>query len=201
MTIYVGGIRDRFIKDSVFDYLQDKLGALGWFDAGREHTPITFVDEPADTREEIAPNTLAFSTDNKVPTDVELGGQLAEHTWSMWVDFYAEGDAISVHLIEDVAAILGGRINAIGAGRPFIPVFDYSQATPSQIFTVEVDRVRTDKAHDFPHAYLRHWRACSFDIIDAYGSDLDGGRVRTWDDLAGKTWDDLAGKTFDEELA
>lgn len=174
MTIYVGGVRERFIKDSVYAYLKLKLGALGWFDAGRQHTAIAFHDEAVDVRQLVEPNTLTLSGENNIATEMELGGMLTEFNWSMFVDFYAEAEALGLHLIGDVAAILRGQMSSIGADRAYVPVFDYFQATPvSPIFYVGVENVRTDKAHDFPHAYLRHWHACTFDIIDAYGDDSD----------------------------
>jgi hypothetical protein len=189
MTIYVGGIRERFIKDSVYAYLKAKLTALGWFDPSRQHAPIIFEDEATDIRQLIEPNTLTLSAENNIGTEVELGGMLTEFTWSMFVDFYAESEAVGLHLIGDVAAILRGQISAVGAGRAYVPVFDFFQATPvDPIFFVGVENVRTDKAHDFPHAHLRHWHACSFDIIDAYGQDSDPAWDALPDDL---TWDDL----------
>lgn len=202
MTIYVGGVRERFIKDSVFEYLKGKLATLGWFSDGRQHAPVRFTDEAVDIRQLVEPNTLTLSAENNLAEDVELGGLLTEFTWTMYVDFYAESEAVGLHLIGDVAAILRGQMSSIGASRAYVPVFDYFQATPvDPIFFVSVEKVRTDKAHDFPHMQLRHWHACSFDIIDAYGDDSDGDTPpgpRLWSDLEGSLWSDHEGQTWDQ---
>jgi hypothetical protein len=199
MTIYVGGIRERFIKDSVYEYLKAKLGALGWFNSGRQHAPIAFHDEAVDIRQLVALNTLTLSSENNVGDDIEMGSNLTEFTWTMFVDFYAESEAVGLHLIGDVAAILRGQMSSIGAQRSFVPVFDYFQATPADpIFYVGVEKVRTDKAHDFPHVHLRHWHACQFDIIDAYGDDSEGGSRRLWADIEGTLWSSHEGETWDE---
>lgn len=195
MATVVGGLRARFIKDSVFSYVRDKLGDLHWLDqTGRQHSPVTFVDEPQNVTEKIESNTLALSTENTGETDLELGSALSEFRWPMWLDFFAESEAVGIHLVGDVAAILAGRMASIGAHRRAIPVYDFAQATPAVLFVVQIENVRTEKAHDWPHQWLKHWHSCSFDIVDEY---TDEGAL-TWDDLGGRTWDDLGGESWEE---
>jgi hypothetical protein len=171
MTEVVGGLRDRFIKDSVYQYLKHRLDLLGWFDAGRRHEQVVFLDEPQNLMEEITANTLALSTEDHLEEDVELGSGLSELRWQMYIDFYAENDDVGTHLIRDVAAILGGRMPSIDAARRAVPVYDFSAATPPVLFVVGIENVRTDKAHDWPHQWLRHWQSCAFEIVDSYDDE------------------------------
>lgn len=173
MTAYVGGLRARLIHDSVYSMLYTALASLGWFTASPSHSPITFNSEALSTNVEVPFNTLALADEGSRGEGIELGSLLQENRWTMWVDFYAENDSISLHLIRDVHDILEGRMPSIGRSRPVIDVYDYTLATPVVIFEVEIEDVHTDKAQDFPQPWLKSWRACGFTIVDTY-DDEDG---------------------------
>jgi len=199
---YVGGIRSRLIRDSTFRMLRDCLDVLGWFDTGRKHKPVTMRYSAVPMGTEVPPNTIALADENVAENEEELGSNLASHRWTMYVDFYAENETIGMHLINDIKAILGGRIPSIGRVGPFVKVYDYTQATPRQIFIVDVENIQVDRAHDFPHHWLRYWYSCQFVLVDYYGDETDintplgqaiwqdyEGTGMTWDDLTGIVWD------------
>lgn len=173
MSTYVGGLRARLIRDSVYRHIYDGLDALGWFTPRQSRSPLTFTLEPVDTNQVVAPNTLGMSDEEAPSSGIELGSNLSETAWAMFVDFFGENDPLSMHVIGDVAAILEGRMPSIGCGRPVIDVFDYTLATPARIFSVEIDEVQRDKAHDFPKPWLRFWRSCSFVALDTHGDEDD----------------------------
>jgi hypothetical protein len=174
MTVYVGGLRARLIKDSCYFTLVDALTTLGWFDPTRRHQPITMVAEQQDLTVEIPLNTLALFAEGRGPTlDWELGSTFSQHSRLYYVDFFAESDALGEHVIEDVRDILEGRMPSIGRADPIINVMDYTQATPTQLFYVDVEGVRQDRAHNFPQPYLRHWFSLQFTLTDYYGDELD----------------------------
>ncbi len=100
-----------------------------------------------------------------------MGSGLAEQTWSFFVDFYAENDPIGLHLIRDVKDLLEGRMASIGRTKPLLVVKDWTLATPAQIFTCEIEDVRTARAHDFSNSWMKHWHSCSFTIIDTYADE------------------------------
>lgn len=170
-TVYVGGLRARLIKDSVYYTLNAALDALGWYDPARKHAPVTFEGEAQDTATEIPLNTLALSDEAEFSRDLELGSNLAERPWTMYVDLFAESDSLGLHLIRDVKDILEGRMPSIGRDWPAITVMDWTMATPAEIFRVDVEQVRIDRAHNYPHPYLRHWYSCQFQIVDAYNDE------------------------------
>lgn len=172
MTV-AGGLRARLIRDSVYRMVYDSLEALGWFDAGRQHQAINFTGTETDQHAEIPMNTLALVDEDQSGLDLELGSQLAEFSWTFYLDFYAEDDVIGKHLIYDVRDIIEGRLTAIGRSRPNCVVLDYTLATPTEIFTVDFENVVVDRAHDFPKPWQRHWYACRFTVVDTYTSDAD----------------------------
>lgn len=173
MTIVAGGLRARLIHDSLYQMLLAALTDLDWFDSGRQHAAINFIARPVANDEEIPLNTVALVDEDQRAIDEELGSVLAEHRWTYYVDFYAEDDVIGKHLIYDVRDILSGRMPSIGRGDPSLEVLDYRQATPSELFTVEIEDVIVDRAHDFPKPWQRHWYAARFSVVDHYGSDTD----------------------------
>lgn len=166
---FYGGLRQRLIKDSVYNHVRDCLDTIGWFDAGRQHKPIAMRAKPAEFDEEIALNTLVIAPEDLSEDDWEMGSRMAEHTWTFYVDFYAENDAIGQHLVGDVKDILAGRFPTAGATRSRIPVYDYTQATPPIVFYVDIEEPLIDRAHDFPKDYQKFWYACRFFVVDTYG--------------------------------
>lgn len=168
---YVGGLRARVIRESVYQEVRRALTALGWFDSGRRHLPITFLDEAVPNREEVALNTAALSDEAHSEVEEELGSNLAEHRWTYYIDFYGESDALATHVAHDIRDILGGRFNSVGRTSPTIPVYDYSIATPDFLFYVGIENILVDRAHNFPSARLAHWYAIRFEIVDNYADE------------------------------
>lgn len=167
-----GGLRSRMIEMSTFETIKTALTALDWFASGRRHQPIILVNEAQEpTGDPIAFNTLALSSENVASSDEELGSLLAEHRRSYYVDFFAESDALGQHVIGDVKDILEGRMPSLGRSNPIIDVYDYRQATPPQVFYVEVEGVTIDRAHGFPQPWARHWFSVQFTLIDYYSDD------------------------------
>lgn len=172
MAVY-GGLRARLIKDSLYHMIEDAIADLGWFDAGRQHAPIAFRADPVNTEEEVPVNTLTLSDEDMIAFDQELGSRLAEHSWAFFLDFYAESNAIGIHMAQDLKAILEGRILGIGRGSTSFPVYDYRMATPAQIFMCEIDDVAVDRARNFPRAWQRYWYMVSFTVVDFHSNDFD----------------------------
>ena len=171
MSEIVGGLRARLIRESLFEKVQAGLTSLGWFATNRPHSPVTFESRGKNQNEQIIINTAALSDETDRETGWEMGSNMSETTWQMYIDFFAESDAIGLHFIKDVRDILRGKLPSIGHGSTFFNVYDYRQATPPILFQCEIDNVDTDKAHGFLKPWLEHWYACSFDIIDTYGDD------------------------------
>lgn len=168
MTIQ-GGLRQRLIKDSLFNMLKDSLTALDWFDVGRSHKPINMIARSVPNDEEIPLNTIALSSGDLEEEAWEVGSLLSEHTWMFYVDVYGESEAIGSHLIGDVRDIMAGRHADAGRTRPNFPVYDYRQATPPIEFYCDIEEILIDRALDFPRAWQKHWYVCRFLVVDYYG--------------------------------
>lgn len=172
-NIYVGGLRARLIRDSLYQMIKDGLTNLEWFDPGRHHAPINWRESEVSTTEEIPLNTLALSDGDTLTQDWEMGSDMSEHSWDFFIDFYAEDSAVGIHLIRDVKDLLEGRFPSIGRVAPVFTVHDYSQANTPALFTCEIENVDVDKAHTFTKPWQKHWYAIALTVLDYYGNEND----------------------------
>ncbi len=172
-NIPVGGLRAQLIRESVYQELWRALSELGWFDSGRRHKPITFPGVTETNENEIPLNRIALVDEDVFEFEYELGNTAIEAHWTFWVDFYAENESLGKHVIYDVKDILGGRMSTIDRAKPRIPVYDWTLATPQEIFAVQIEDIVVDRAKDFPKPYQKHWYACRFTVVDAYGDESD----------------------------
>lgn len=183
MTTIVGGLRARLIHDSLWNCLHGALGRLGWLLPNQQFMPINFIASRVPAQTEVPLNTLALSDEAMRSVDLELGSTAVETRWTYYVDFYAENDVIGKHLIHDIRDVLGGRMSTIGRNDPSVVVYDYRQATPLRVFTVGIENVLVDRAHDFPKPYQQHWYACRFEVVDAFGDEASGSSSDTYEDM------------------
>lgn len=167
MSTIVGGLRLRLIRLSVYNMVNDALDQLGWFDGDRRHATVNVSDGPFD---EITYNAVALTYDPIDDEDVEMGSNLQENTWTGYADVYAESDALGLHLAGDIRDILRGKMPSIGCYRPQVVVYDYTMATPPELFICEIEGVVLDKARDSKHP---NWYSVRFDLVDAYGDEDD----------------------------
>lgn len=174
MTVVVGGLRARLIRDSAFTMLRDSVDALGWRDAGRRHKPVLFRAEPVPWDEEVPLNTVAVSQTDVSGDEVELGSNLSEDRWTFYVDLYAEDESVGTHLAHDIRDILRGKIPSIGRNQPLLPVYNLAGETPEDVlFNCEIEDVLVDRANDFPKSWQRYWYVVRFIIVDYYGDEND----------------------------
>ncbi len=168
MTTVTGGLRNRLIERSLTNHIRAGMNALGWFDPGRQHQPVSLVARQHDIDEEVPLNTVAVVVDDIQDTDVEIGSNLAEHRIDIWVDVYAESDSLGAHIADDVRDMLGGRL----AGYTD-PSFLVTDLTNVGIFTVEIEELRRRRARGFPHPWQRHWFTVSGVLLDTYDGEND----------------------------
>lgn len=171
MSQYVGGLRARLIRESVYREIKRALTDLGWFDPGRRHLPVTFIDEPVQNRDQVEFNTAALSDETQSEVPDELGSNLAEHRWTFYVDFYGESAPLGTHFIHDVRDILGGRFPSLDRTGPKVDVYDWTQATPSYLFYVDIEGLLVDRAQNWPSPRLANWYMCRFDVVDNYADE------------------------------
>lgn len=171
--IYVGGLRDRLIHDSLYNYIKDGLTAIGWMDTARKISPVTLVPVMKDWEEELAPNTITISPSNAMDEQWELGSFGTKNTTTFWIDVYGQNEALGLQISGDIRDILRGKFTSLGFGGAELPVMDYTQATPTQIFYCDIEHVRRDRAQSYSKRYQRFLYMISVDIIDYYTDDVD----------------------------
>ena len=155
-----GGLRDRMILESVLRDIEAYLTTLDWFDAGREHKPITIIDEyPAET-DEVPLNTMAFSFGDISTVANELGSPSETMYVPIYIDFFAESDGLGRHVI--------GDIHTHVAKQGQFTVYDYSQAIPPAEFVVQVNDGSIDKRKPTRavNAWQKNWHVISFVVLD-----------------------------------
>lgn len=171
MPFYVGGIRDRLVHDSLYNYVKNGLTAIGWMNSGRQHAPLVLVPEMKDWEEELALNTITVSPSNVYDEQWELGSYATKNTTTYWIDVYGESEALGLQISGDIRDILRGKFTGLGFGAAELPVFDYTQATPSRIFYCDIEHVRRDRSQSYSKRYQRFLYMISVDVIDYYGDD------------------------------
>lgn len=173
MTVPVGGLRARLIRESLYRMLHDSLDDLGWFDTvNRRHAPVALLPDEVPNRDAVQPNTAAIAELQVRERGEELGSNLTEHRWTLYVDFYGENNAVAIDFSTDIKDILGGRMPSINRTRPNLPVYDWRMATPSIIFNCQIEDIMVEKvALDKPFKHF--WYTVRFDVLDSYGGEDD----------------------------
>lgn len=168
MPIY-GGLRDRMIELALRQVITDGLTALGWFEEGRYHEPISFVSKMVDANQEVPVNTLALSGDPFDSQLLELGSTLAEERRQFYVDFFAESEPLGKHLIGDVRDLLRGRMPHVGRDRPILEVHDRTQPDGTEpAFVCEIEQVRSEPVRESSAAHRRSWYLCRCEVVDEF---------------------------------
>lgn len=168
---YVGGLRARLIHESIYKAILEALTALGWFDPGRNHSPIQFLSTGVETHENVTVNTAALADWDITEVDQELGSHLSGVRHTYFVDFYAENDAVGIHFSQDVKDLIGGRMASVGRTDPSFVIYDYQQATPPEIFTVFVENIVVDRPSTFSRPWQRYFRTVGFTVLDYYADE------------------------------
>lgn len=173
--VYVGGLRDRLVSENVRLYVVSALTDLGWFNIPNAliQNSLIVVTGPLSNDTELLPNIVSICAEDVRGTSAELGSNYTNYTWSYAIDVYAESDGLGRHIVGDLRAILEGKFSSIGFSKPSIRIYDLTQATPSYIFTVQVDSetIVSGKQKNWHHAYEKFWYTIVFDLIDTYGNE------------------------------
>lgn len=166
MTTVVGGLRARFIHDSFVAMITDALAARSWFDSDRRHLPIVVTTQPYGWDEPIPVNTVTISGEDSVSADAELGSTASDDTWTFYIDFYAENEALGMDVAHDIRDILRGKIPSVGRGRPDLTVLDWREDPPTPLFKCQLEDIVMDRARGFTRPFERYWYAVRCDVVD-----------------------------------
>jgi len=172
-----GGLRARFIQDSIRVQIIGALMDLGWFYDGRRHAPIRYRAKPADWDETVESNTLSITLEDFSDSPSEIGDGTTDDLRTFWVDLFAENDSVGHHLIGDIRDIVAGRFPSIGRTGPVFDIYDLRQATPASFVQVDVERVMSDRVEKQPRPWQQFWHFVRFDILDDHSDEYDGATV------------------------
>lgn len=171
-----GGLRDRVIEESFHRMLKAALTQLGWLTHRPDRLDVTYQPEPLDPAvETIVPNLINAVIEGIDPEEEqELGSTLSDDTHLLYVDVYAESEAVGKQLAGDIRCILEGKMPSIGRDWPVLTVYDYTDvdytmATPNppvELFAVVIERVRQDKAHRAGEAWQRYLYSVTAELHD-----------------------------------
>lgn len=178
MTIYIGGLRDRLIHDSIYHLVKDGLTTLGWFPGGAQapaQYPISVVAEQLDWNVEIPLNTISVAAYSTSDTEWELGSDLRQNSWSFYVDVFGANEALGLQLSGDVRDILRGKFSALSnfITPETLNVLDYTLATPTLLFQCDVRNVNRDRAVQTTHRWGNYLFSISCVVLDYYNADTD----------------------------
>jgi hypothetical protein len=152
-----GGLRDRFVIESVQEQLVAELTTLGWFSMDDAHTPITLVYEFPAENDTVAINTLAMSTGDSDSDYVELGSLTFQKDFIFYCDFYAENDAIARHMMGDIEHFFQKN--------PSLDVYDYENAK-AVLFQAQIAEMFISRPVRVTQPWQKHWHTFSVTIED-----------------------------------
>lgn len=168
VDITTGGLRDRVVRDAAASLITTGLAALGWYDTANV-AKLHWVDAPLPPDEEVPPGTIFLSVENiPIVEDLELGGDLSEYRYIMYVDLYGWDEDSARQAIGDVRDILRGKFPSIGCIFPVLDVYDTTQdPVPSDpAFQLAIENVADDRVRNTTKAYQQYWFVVKFELVD-----------------------------------
>lgn len=169
MTV-VGGLRARYLQDSITFLITNGLAQLGWFDTDRAHLPLRFVPAPFDWNQPVDFNLLTVSSISRRATYIEVGSDLTEDNVSMTVDIYGETESFGIDVANDIRDLLRGRLPG-GAIGGVADIFDLALSPPPIIGYATIDEPRVAcQPTKLASARAIHWFTVDFNALDTYYS-------------------------------
>lgn len=167
MTI-TGGLRARLVLDSFTVLVEHTLVALGWLDTGRRYRPITFRTGLLPDTEPVELNTLVTRADMVQAEEIEMGSDLLLDRMTAAIDFYAEDEALGLHVTNDLRDALRGRLS-VGALGGQMPIYDFRMATPAPVaFAAITDVEAVRDLSPVASVWARHLFTVNCSIEDAH---------------------------------
>lgn len=163
-----GGLRDRLILYAVHESLRARLDELGWFDSGRGHAPVKFLQGFPDDKDSVEPNSIAVTLEDINGELQELGSRLEESRMGIVVDLFCDSESVALHLSGDVYDFFKSRNN--------IPVFDVSDgeesdADPAFYIEIDSDYLSNRRSMRPTNPWQRHWRVVELFFNDMRAND------------------------------
>ena len=162
----VGGLRRRLIKDNLYLMLYNSLDALGWFDTSISSMSVELVPEQIDSLTEITPNKVGIASEDFVSEEYEMGSYLDEDVWEIFVDIFAEGESVGVHLSGDIYDIFRGKI--AGRSGPNLNVYDLTATGEPYLFTCGLQEIELSRVREWEKPFNKYWWVIRCEVVDYY---------------------------------
>lgn len=168
-----GGIRKRLISESVRVEILAGLDRMGWFDAPRQHEPLSFAAKPNDWDEHVSPNTFSITMEDTYEEPAEFGDVAVDDTITFFFDFYADSDALGRHVAWDVHSIVMGLAANAGRTGPVFDVYNLLLPTPAVFTQLDVEHCVVDQVDGDRKPWQAHWWFVRFDLLDDHADSYD----------------------------
>jgi hypothetical protein len=184
MSTYVGGKRLACIQDSFYRMVSDSMGDLGWLTSNPgTRQDVTILAEQINSGTEIRPNKIGISSEDMTGANWEMGSNLSEDRWDIFIDIFAENEFVGVALAGDIRDILRGKIGEIDRLHANFPVYDYED--DSIMFYCQLENIEINRIRDWDRPYNKYWWVVACQIVDYYYDDnienndieIDGGNA------------------------
>lgn len=164
----VGGLRRRMIKENLYLMLKQSLTDLGWFNSSLVEYPLELLTEPVSNPQEIKPNKVAISAEELSSMEWELGSNLDEYMWDIYLDIFAEDESTGLHLSGDIYDILRGKMASIGRTGPTLEVYSLLDDAQPYLFTCELRNIDVSRVREWTKDYSQYWWVVGMSVIDYY---------------------------------
>lgn len=165
-----GGLRRRIIKDNFYYMIHDALSGLGWFSSPLtlSNYDVTLVTEQIDPQTEIKPNKIGISTEDLRSFNIEMGSNLEQYNWSIYIDIFAEDESTGIHLSGDIYDVISGKMESLGRTGPVLDVYDYLTDGEPYLFTCELENIQMERVREWDKQFNKYWWVIGCDIVDTY---------------------------------
>lgn len=163
--------------------INDSMTAKGWLTSNPgARADVTILTEQINPLTEIKPNKIGISSEDLTNREMELGSNLAENRWDIFIDIFAENEFVGVALAGDLFDIIRGKMPSIGRDDSNFPIYDYID--DSLMFYCELENAEVNRVRDWERPYNKYWWVVACQIVDTYYDDqveeidvgdLDGG--------------------------
>lgn len=148
--------------------LDKALDDLGWYTSTLVDNPVELLSESVMNPEEIKPNKIAISAEEMMTREWELGSDLDEYSWDIYIDIFAEDEITGIHLSGDIYDILKGKMSSIGRTSSTLEVYDLRDDGQPHLFTCELRGIEQGRVREWSKEYSQFWWVVGMSVIDYY---------------------------------
>ena len=151
-----GGKKRRYIKDNLYFEIQKGLEFFGWFDLDSSRT-LQIIPAALDPDEEIIPNVVSISAEDFSDENIELGSELAESSWDIYIDVYAENEDIGIEITFDIVDTLRGKVPEIGRTSRVLDVYNPEVDADEYLFSCDITHIEVGRSRETSKPHLRYY--------------------------------------------